>query len=106
MTRKTLTQLLLLMVVIGCLLGGCLAKAEKAQATDICSYLDAHPTVAGVEDLVGIGITINGMSPYETGAFIRDVVDNECPRHLVTIQMYLDKWNPGATVGGGSTYAA
>ena len=58
----------------------------------VCPYLDAHPSVAGVEDLAGIGITVNGWTPEMVGEFIWSEVNNNCPRHLLTLQAFALKW--------------
>jgi hypothetical protein len=72
--------------------------ATPAHAVTVCDYLDANPTVAGVEDLVATGIVYNDMTPQEVGGFIRSEVDEWCPRHLLVLQEYVDKWSPGTWI--------
>lgn len=65
---------------------GVLAAPAQADGVDVCDYLDAHPNVYGVEDLIAMGLMGNGMSPEQLGAFLFNEVNTYCPRHLLTLR--------------------
>lgn len=67
------------------------ATPARADYT-VCDYLDMRPTPAGVEDLIGMGVVGNEWTPEYTGKFIADQVITYCPRHLLTLQAFLNKW--------------
>lgn len=96
---RTKLFVMAVMVFIGAVLGSMFGAQVAKADVYVCDYLDARPTIAGVEDLVAIGITQNGMTPREAGMFIGNEVRTLCPRHLLTIQMYINKWvGPGYVV--------
>lgn len=73
-----------------------LAPTASADTYDVCAYLDARPTVAGVEDLIGMGITGNGWTPEATGEFVAKTIIQECPRHTIELKAFIAKWTqPG-----------
>lgn len=85
-------------IVFGLFFVHAIAAPEAKADVFVCPYLDAHPTVAGVEDLLGIGMAVNGWSPEYTGKFVVNEVVNNCPRHLLTLEDFIAKW-------GSKTYA-
>lgn len=71
-----------------------LASPAHADTYDVCEYLDARPSVAGVEDLIAMGMTGNGWTPEYTGKFIADQVFDNCPRHTIELRAFIAKWSP------------
>lgn len=68
------------------------APIANAQPNNpVCSYLDAHPNIAGVEDVIGIAVA-GGIDPYDAGSYTAQIVIEDCPRHLPTLQAYVAKW--------------
>lgn len=79
-------------LVFGLYTVNAIAAPDAGADIMVCSYLDARPTVAGMEDLLGIGITINGWTPEYTGKFVANQIINNCPRHLIVMQEFINKW--------------
>lgn len=93
--RQTLAS-----IAVGGLIGAGLMAipAARADTYDVCAYLDARPSVGGVEDLIGMGITGNGWTPEYTGKFVAEQVIDFCPRHTIELQAFIDKWAPKGRV--------
>lgn len=68
------------------------APSANADYPFVCEYLDNHPYISGVEDLVGIAIVQENMTGSEAGEVILNIVVNNCPRHLLTLQQFARKW--------------
>lgn len=81
------------LVGAGFLIGTPVASADVT----VCSYLDAVPTVAGVEDVIAILLVRNGLTPEEAGQVLYSEITNYCPRHLLTLQAAMDAYGVGHT---------
>lgn len=82
------------LILLGVMLSAAMlffANPARAETT-VCGYLDTHPTATGVEDLIGIAVVADQMTPEQAGHFIANEVINWCPRHLLTLQAFLIKW--------------
>lgn len=68
------------------------AAIAHAEPVEVCAYLDAHPSVAGIEDLAAMGIYGNGWTDQQVGTFIGQQIATYCPRHGFELQAFVDKW--------------
>lgn len=71
-----------------------LAPTASADTYDVCAYLDDRPSVAGVEDLMAMGMTGNGWTPEYTGEFVAKTIIEQCPRHTIELRAFIAKWVP------------
>lgn len=92
-------RIMLASIGIGALVGAGLMQTAIARAddrVDVCAYLDTRPTVAGVEDLMTIGLFsgIDGRkaTPEQVATFVFTEVRDGCPRHLFELKAFAEKW--------------
>lgn len=93
-------RIIIISMVVGALIVVGLWRIASARADtyDVCEYLDARPTVAGVEDLIAMGITGNHWSAEHSGKFVADQIVDYCPRHTIELKAFINKWVPKGTV--------
>lgn len=90
--RFVLFLLLLAMIAVAAYIGAGRAVAQPTNGpSPTCTYLDTHPGVGGVEDIVVMAL-LDGMSPEDIGQDLFDVVRVNCPRHIPTLLEFGHKW--------------
>lgn len=86
-------------IAVGGIVGAGIMGIGVARAdVTVCDYLDAHPSLADVEDLLAMGVYGNQWSSAETAQFIVAEVKADCPRHMFTLQEAVRRSNQGYMV--------
>jgi hypothetical protein len=87
-------------VIIGTALAGGVKAAPADPAADyaiahaaaVCSYLDAHPTIRGVNDVLNI-VADSGLSDFNAGGAVALSVLNVCPIHRPLLDAYVGAYS-------------
>lgn len=97
MSNTSVRRTLAAIAVGGVLAASGLLWATEAHANAVCDYLDTHPGVAGVEDLVAAShYALPDSTDFQHGQAIAVIVASECPRHLFDLDAFAAKWGqPG-----------
>ena len=94
--KRNRFRIIVLSVIFGAFIGAILTQIAIARAdtNPVCGWLDTHPGPAGVEDVVGIAIVQVGLTPQQAADTVFSIIYNECPRHLLSLREYVNKWAP------------
>ena len=105
MRRRDVTRLLLASIATGAVLAASTGTARADVVDDytvvnapvVCSVLDDHPSVAGVEGVV-LAIIDDGLSPESAGEVLARSIIGWCPEHGREMNAWIAKWRARSVV--------